>query len=282
MRNLRAVSDLIVPLNLTGRLASAYRAKDCRSLHDIIRYCHQKSIQYLFDLGDAASRKGMEVRRLRSKVPMDLRVLDLGGGLRDDAPKDGEILLEHVACRPMRELWLGMTDERVSWTTPRSVSARGFLSSILNYNFDQDVSMRRLGEPSYAFITSDYLNLNSRIGYHFSTVDARVTEDVARNHVSFRFVGGSTGIEQRSRRALLIERILKTLGFETDRTYDLVNARLRHRPAEEMYQALRLLGLLMGFVNHLDMELVSDEVMLEYEAAFLRGDYGYKGERARG
>lgn len=282
LRTLRAVSDLVVPLHLTGRLASGYRARDCRSLHDIIRYCHQKSVQSLFDLGDAAMRKGREARRLRSPVPMDCRVLDLGGGLRDDAPPDGDILLDHVACRPMVELWLGMTDPRLRWTTPRSVSARGFLSSVVNYNFDQDRSVRRMGDPSYVFITNDYVNLNSRIGYHFSTVDARVTDHVERNHLSFRFVGGSTGIEQRSRRGLLIERVLRARGFETDRTADLVNARTRHRPPDEMHEALRLVGLLMGYVNHLDMELVSDEVMHEYEAAFLRGDYGYKGERAGG
>lgn len=279
-RTLRSAAELIVPLNLTGRLSSGYRARDCKTLHDIVRYCHQKAIESLFEVGDAAKRSGAKVRRLRSPVPIDLMVLDLGGGLRGDISEDGDITLDDVLCKPMRELWKGMTDPRLQWTAPRSVSIRGFLASIVNYNFDQDLSVRRLGEPSYAFISADYLNLNSRIGYHFTTVDTRVTTQRERNYVSFRFVGGSTGIVQRSRRGMLIERILRAKGFEVDRQADLVNARLRHKEEQEMLEAIRCLGLLMGFVNHLDMDLVADAMVEEYEAAFLRGDYGYKGQRA--
>jgi pyruvate,water dikinase len=134
-----------------------------------------------------------------------------------------------------------------------------------------------MGEPSYAFVSDSYLNLNSRIGYHFSTFDAKVCERVEMNYASFRFVGGSTGIEQRSRRALLIERLLLAHGFETDCRADLVNARVRHLPAAAMEEALRLAGLVSGFVNHLDMALTSDSLMHSYEDEFLRGNYGFMG-----
>ncbi|MFH0900008.1 MAG: hypothetical protein V2A73_05195, partial [Pseudomonadota bacterium] len=81
--------------------------------------------------------------------------------------------------------------------------------------------------------------------------------------------------EQRSRRAILIERILRQHRFETDRRVDLVNARIRHLPAASMEERLVLLGLLTEYVNHLDMSLVSDRVLDEYEHAFLAGNYGY-------
>jgi pyruvate,water dikinase len=152
------------------------------------------------------------------------------------------------------------------------------MSALVNYNFDQDSRVRAMGEPSYAFISGDYLNLNSRVGYHFSTVDSRVGDVVESNYASFRFVGGSTGVEQRSRRAMLIQRLLAAHGFETDCKADLVNARLRHKPAAEMEAALTLVGLVTGFVNHLDMALTSDALVRLHEEKFMAGDYSFKGE----
>jgi pyruvate, water dikinase len=278
---LASVAAEIVPLTLRDRLASGYSAKRCRTLHDIIRFCHQATVEAMFDLGDRALRGREPLHRLLSEVPIDCRLFDLGGGLRAGVGS-GDVVLDDVTCRPMRSLWRGLIDPRLRWTTSRPVSLRGFMSAVVSYNFDQDSRTRSMGEPSYAFISADYLNLNSRIGYHFSTVDARVCEQVESNYASFRFVGGSTGIEQRSRRAVLIERLLAANGFETDCRADLVNARFRHRGAAEMAEALSLIGLLMGYVNHLDMALVSDEAMQTYEHAFLAGDYGFKGREGHG
>jgi pyruvate,water dikinase len=185
------------------------------------------------------------------------------------------VTLEQVTCRPLLALWSGMTDPRLCWWQERPVSLRGLVSALVNYNFDDDARLRRMGEPSFAFVAADYLNLNSRIGYHFATVDAKISEVPESNYAAFRFAGGSTGIDQRSRRAQLIERLLRARGFETDCRADLVNARLRHLPAADLEHALLTVGLLMGYVNHLDMALTSDQVMERYERAFLAGDYGY-------
>jgi pyruvate,water dikinase len=272
---LQAVAPLIIPLTLRDRFASGYSPRRCRTIHDIIRFCHQATIEAMFDLGDKALRHSRSVRRLVSQVPIDCRILDLGGGL--DPRTDGDsVEISEVACRPMRALWKGMTDPRLHWRQTRPVSLRGFMSAVVDYNFDLDARLRPMGEPSYVFVTADYMNLNSRIGYHFSTVDARVCDTIELNYASFRFVGGSTGIEQRSRRAVLIERLLAAGGFETDCRADLVNARIRHRPPGEMDRALFEVGLLMGYVNHLDMALVSDEIARKYEEAFLAGNYEFK------
>jgi pyruvate,water dikinase len=273
---LQSISELIIQLTLKDRYASGYAPQKCKTIHDIIRFCHQATIEAMFDLGDKQLRRGQSLRKLVSQVPIDCRVFDLGGGLatRND---DEEIVLEDVACRPMQHLWRGMTDPRMNWRQLKPVSLRGFMSAVMNYNFDQDSRMRPMGEPSYAFVTAEYLNLNSRIGYHFSTVDAHICNKIESNYVSFRFVGGSTGIEQRSRRATLLQRLLTESGFETDCRADLINARMRYRPAAEMDGALFQIGLLMGYVNHLDMALVSDEVMNQYVDAFWAGNYGFKG-----
>jgi pyruvate,water dikinase len=273
---LATVAKRIVPLTYRDRLASGYSPRRCKTLHDIIRYCHQATVEAMFDMGDRAVQRGQVVRRLISEVPIDCRVFDLGGGLREGVA-DHEIVLDDVSCVPLRALWRGMTDPRLPWRQERAVSLSGFISAMANYNFDQDSRTRNLGEPSYVFISADYMNLNSRIGYHFSTVDARIGDNVESNYASFRFVGGSTGIEQRSRRALLIQRLLAAHGFETDCRADLVNARVRHRPTDEIERSLVLVGLVITYVNHLDMVLTSDQVVRRYEEAFLAGDYGYNG-----
>jgi pyruvate,water dikinase len=277
VERLASVADLIVPLTLRDRLASGYSPRKCRTLHDMIRFCHQAAVEAMFALGDGALRQGTPVHRLVSTVPIDCRVFDLGGGLREGVGP-GDVKIEDVVSAPLRALWRGMTDPRLRWRMTRPVSVSGFLSAVVNYNYDQDVRVRAMGEPSYVFITADYMNLNSRVGYHFSTVDARVGEPVESNYASFRFVGGSTGVDQRSRRATLIQRILARHGFETDCKADLVNARMRHRPPEEMLRALVLVGLLTGFVNHLDMALTSDHLVTVFEEAFMEGRYGFKGE----
>jgi pyruvate,water dikinase len=272
---LRSVSRLIIPLTLRDRLASGYSPRKCKTIHDIIRFCHQATIEAMFDLGDKTLRSSRSLRRLVSPVPIDCRIFDLGGGLRPQT--DGaDITLQEVACRPMCELWRGMTDPRLHWNQARPVSLRGFMSAVVDYNFDLDARLRPMGEPSYAFVNAEYLNLNSRIGYHFSTVDARICDKIESNYASFRFVGGSTGIEQRSRRAMLIQRLLAARGFETDCRADLVNARIRYRSPEEMDEAVFTVGLIMGYANHLDMALISDKVMHAYLDAFLEGNYGYK------
>lgn len=277
LERLASVADFIIPLTLRDRLASGYSPRKCQTLHDMIRFCHQAAVEAMFALGDGALRQGTPVHRLVSKVPIDCRLFDLGGGLREGVGP-GDVTIEDVVSVPLLALWRGMTDPRLQWRMTRPVSLTGFLSAVVNYNYDQDVRVRAMGEPSYVFITSDYMNLNSRVGYHFSTVDAHVGEPVESNYASFRFVGGSTGVDQRSRRATLIQRILARHGFETDCKADLVNARLRHRPREEMLQALVLVGLLTGFVNHLDMALTSDHLVTVFEEAFMEGCYGFKGE----
>jgi pyruvate,water dikinase len=272
---LQSVAPLIIPLTMQYRYSSGYSPRKCKTIHDIIRVCHQATVEEMFDLGDNNLRRSRPLRRLVSSVPIDCRILDLGGGLRPDVTGD-TVVPDEVVCLPMRALWKGMTDPRLHWRQTRAISLRGFMSAVVGYNFDLDARLRPMGEPSYVFVTADYMNLNSRIGYHFSTVDARICDTIESNYASFRFVGGATGIEQRSRRALLIEQLLAARGFETDRHADLVNARIRHRPPEEMHEALFKVGLLMGYVNHLDMALVSDRVMIEYRDAFLAGNYEFK------
>ena len=68
-------------------------------------------------------------------------------------------------------------------------------------------------EQNLALISREYLHLSLRLGYHFNVVDTYLTDVPNDNYVYFRFLGGVTEMARRSRRAILLRRILERFGF---------------------------------------------------------------------
>jgi len=131
------------------------------------------------------------------------------------------------------------------------------------------------GAPPYAginlaVVTEDYLNLHLKLGYHYNLIDARMEPEAHHNHIYFRFVGGVTDPERRSRRARLLADILSRYHFKVDIKADLVLARLLHLPQEEIRRRLIALGQLVGFTRQLDMQLKSDEDIGLFLESFLQ------------
>ena len=83
-----------------------------------------------------------------------------------------------------------------------------------------------LGE-NLAIISSDYMNLSLRLGYHFSVIDAHLGSDEQRNYVYFRFAGGLADPERRARRATFIKDVLEAMDFKVAVKGDLVIGRLK-------------------------------------------------------
>ncbi|HEY9073209.1 MAG TPA: hypothetical protein VIN67_03665, partial [Desulfobaccales bacterium] len=107
-------------------------------------------------------------------------------------------------------------------------------------------------------------------GYHFNLIDSRMESDPHRNHIYFRFVGGVTDMTRRSRRALLLAKILARYDFKVDTKGDLVVARLLHLPQADMQERLKILGRLIGFTRQLDIQLRHDEDIPEFVEAFFQ------------
>ena len=78
---LQRLLDLISPLNLTDPNSTDFSPEKCRTVHDIIRYCHEISVRQMFNLGETIGRSRNAVR-LKVNIPIVLFALDLGGGLR--------------------------------------------------------------------------------------------------------------------------------------------------------------------------------------------------------
>ncbi|MEJ2690132.1 MAG: PEP/pyruvate-binding domain-containing protein, partial [Deltaproteobacteria bacterium] len=272
---LEAIRQLIVPLNLTDAFGPTFTIRECKSLHDIVRYVHEKGVLAMFEAGDQVLEKGGKaVHILESEVPFLVNIIDLGGGLRQEVEEKRRITPAAVLSLPFRALWDGIATPGLHWGPPPGGVNMG---SVMSKWLTDHKSARPVGMPNYAIISRDYLNLNARMDFHFAMIDSVCGPDRRDNYLRFRFKGGGTVIKQRQRRAFCIARILEEHGFYTDVQDDLINASLQGMPAEMTTEKLVVLGRLLGFTRLLEA-VMSDDLRVELVArAFLEGDYALKG-----
>jgi pyruvate, water dikinase len=266
-RLLRRILTRIAPLHLIDPQAQNFTPEGCQSVHDVIRFIHEKAVEELMDLPRFVKRfKGVRIFTLVSDIPLGLKVLDLGGGIDPDLVGT-RLLPENIRSLPLRALWEGLSRPGVWDTEPVPVDFQGMMSS-LTKTWAETPGATSVSGFNLAVISDTYMNLHLRLGYHFNLVDARMEPDPPRNHIYFRFVGGVTDITRRSRRAQLLEKILSQFHFKVDNKGDLVVAKVLHLPREDMEQRLQVLGRLVGFTRQLDIQLRSDEDIPEFVEAF--------------
>jgi pyruvate,water dikinase len=266
-RLLRRILARIAPLHLIDPQDPNFAPEGCQSVHDVIRFIHEKAVEELMDLPRFVKRfKGVRIFTLVSDIPLGLKVLDLGGGIAPEA-MGTKLLPEHIRSLPMRALWAGLSGPGVWSTEPVPVDFQGMMSS-LTKTWAETPGATTISGFNLAVISDTYMNLHLRLGYHFNLVDARMEPDPPRNHIYFRFVGGVTDLTRRSRRAQLLEKILSQFHFKVDTKGDLVVAKVLHLPREDMEQRLQVLGRLVGFTRQLDIQLRSDEDVPEFVEAF--------------
>jgi pyruvate,water dikinase len=272
------VHDLVLRLTLVDASAASFRAASCASIHDIVRLVHERALTAMFELGDRSARgRGRATRRLESAIPLDLEVLDLGGGVAPGAPPGRRVGPDQIVSVPFRALWRGVVDPRVSWAGRRTVDAAGFFSVMQNTVMQELGAMRRLGDRNYLVVAPEYLNLNARLAYHYAMLDAVVGDAPDNNSISFRFAGGGAGRARRDLRGRFLAQVLGALGFGVDRRGDLVNAWLRAATRAASEEALAQLGRLMACARQLDMLLGDEGAVVERARSFLAGDYARFG-----
>ena len=239
-----------------------------------MRYAHEKSYAEMFLLSDSLSENSGAgaASRLVSSVPLDLYVIDLGGGLKP--PHRPQVTPEDVTSVPFRHVLAGMLNPEVQARGPRPVNVRGFLSvmgqSMIGGN---QQAGERFGDRSYAIVSDRYLNFSSRVGYHYAILDTWCGDTVSKNYIRFEFAGGAAGDVQRSRRARCIGLILSELGFTIDVLHDRVRARFQKYPKLEICSHLDQLGRLLIMTRQMDMLMVSEAAVQTFAANFLNGEY---------
>jgi pyruvate,water dikinase len=276
---LRQVADRIVPLNLTDPGSPGFHPGACRTFHDIARFAHEKAFEEMFRMSDRVADLTHKAVRLDEKLPYELYLIDIGGGLRRSEATD-HVHAGDIVSEPMRTLLAGMTNPALRWWEPRGISLSGFfaVATELMMNPQYDGGQRRLGDRSYAIVAEAYCNFSSRIGYHFAAVDAYCSDSLTRNYVSFRFKGGAADDVRRARRCELIGEILRRLDFQIERSGDLINARLRKFPKEAILARLDQLGRLVVATRQLDMRMGPGPPVEWFVQAFFAGNYLFEPE----
>ncbi len=267
----KSISQLIIPLNLTDPDSANFSPENCETLHDVTRFAHEYAMREMFSIYESAETEGERAYPLKFPVPLNVHIIDLGGGLKVTENKK-EITPEDIKSRPLSSLIKGMTAPGVRWAGPLPIDLKGFTGLIISNIVDPGRTEGSLGGRSYAIISDCYLNFSSRLGYHFSRLDAYASEEINNNYINFDFRGGAADPVRRVRRARVVARILERMNFSVTLQNDNVLATIRKIPMESIFDLLTEIGRLMGAVRNADVTFVNDDNVEEFVEAFLSGD----------
>ena len=215
----------VAALNLIDPDASGFLPEGCRSVYDVVRYAHETAVREMFCLAGVPGQSLNPIKELRSRLPLGLRVLDLGGGLFPAARDRTEIIPDDITSTPLWALWMGFSQDDAA-----ASSGNGVLSG-------------------FAVIDESYAHLMLHLGGHFCAVDALCVDGGKENHVIMRVKGGGPYAE-RLLRLDFLRRTLAGLGFHVEVIGDLFEARLSGASGMDcngLRQRLVALGRLIGF-----------------------------------
>ncbi|MCL4502194.1 MAG: PEP-utilizing enzyme, partial [Deltaproteobacteria bacterium] len=270
---LKQVAEHIVPLRLVAPRSPDFDPEHCRSLHDLGRLVHELSYTEMFQISDLVAEKGGGAIKLEAPIPLDLYLIDLDGGLTPEAAELHRVTPDQIASAPLRALLKGMLHPDLRAREPRPIQLSGLLSVMREQLMRPPDIEERFGDRSYAIISDKYLNFSSRVGYHYSVLDAYVGRTVNKNYVTFSFKGGAADDLRRNRRVRAIALALLGLDFTVDVKADRVDARLQKYEAVVLEGKLDLLGRLLQFTRQMDMLMVSEASVELVAKNFLAGNY---------
>jgi pyruvate,water dikinase len=271
-RKLRYVINFISPLKLTEPQADSFVPEGSRSLHDILRFTHEKAVQEMFHMGDRRIRKIGGARKLITDIPMLFYVVDVGGGLRRGAGDKKTIKIDDILSAPMHAVLKGLSHPGIIWSTFTHFDWAEYDKIVMSGGI---ISPESPIFASYAVISRDYLNLNLRFGYHFVILDTICGDQAEDNYVLFRFSGGGAGFEKRSLRADLLSAILQRLGFLVDKKSDLIDGQLKGEEKKRVEHTLDMTGRLLGATRLMDMYLKDSAMVESYAEDFMNGRYHF-------
>jgi pyruvate,water dikinase len=263
---LQAALELISPLHLLDPDDVSFRPSSCRTLHDITRFCHEKAVREMFDFGRTHRFPKHASKQLHHNVPMQWWVLDLEDGFRREI-SGKYVRLEDITCRPMHAVWRGMV--AVPWEGPPALSGRGFASVLFEATANPALATpfrTKYTQQNYFMISSSFMNLQSRFGFHFAAVETVVGERDPENYLSFSFKGGAADIHRKAARVRMICDILERHGFAVAAREDHATARIAGLPAADMERHIEIVGYLIMHTRQLDMIMADPASVAHYRA----------------
>ncbi|MHB1014089.1 MAG: PEP/pyruvate-binding domain-containing protein [Desulfurivibrionaceae bacterium] len=267
LRILRRILRWVAPITLTDPTDADFKAENCSTFHDILRFAHEKAIDALIHFhAERGSREGVS-RLVRLPIPLKLRVIDLGSGLTPEASGAGEVSMEMLNSKPLIAILTGFLKDDQDVKESVVLGFKEIISGI-------GKPLALLTGSAYpgdnlGIIAEHYCNLCLRLGYHFNVVDAYMSPDPDNNYIYFRFAGGLAEKAKREWRARLISAILSGLDFKVERTGDLVIAKARNLDIPRMERVLIRLGELISFTRQLDVRMRDEAAIEEFFQRFL-------------
>jgi len=261
----------IAPLSLLDPHAPEFRPANVRTLHDITRFCHEMAVREMFAFGKNHRFPRYAAKQLHYNVPMQWWVLDLDDGFSSEI-KGRYIHLEEIACAPMHALWDGMV--AVAWDGPPAMSRSGLASVLFEATRNPALATpfkKPYAHRNYFMVSQNFMNLQSRFGFHFSTVEVLAGERDSENYLVFSMKGGAADIERRTARAQLIADILANRGFGMTVIEDMVTARASALPQEVVLELVKIVGYLLMHTRQLDM-VMGDQPSVDHYRAKLEAD----------
>ena len=131
-RKKRQILRYISPLHLVDPLMEDFTVEGCRTIHDVLRFMHEKSVTELID---EARQRGVNTNsqatvRLELPIPAALMVVDIGGGINLANGKD-KAGIKQVSSLPLASILKGMTYPGVWHSETVSLNVSDFLSSMV-------------------------------------------------------------------------------------------------------------------------------------------------------
>ncbi len=269
---LNEILEAISPLNLTDPEASEFSPQGCRTLHDVIRFAHEKAVTEMFNLSELADGSVVS-RRMRANIPLALHFIDLGGGLEPGLTDCDEILPEHIRSRPMAALWRGLSHPGITWSGAVGISARNVMALMAGSIGPENRA--RPGIDSYALGTEDYLNLSVKFGYHYANLEALASDDPSANTIALQFAGGAGTGEGKALRIAFLGRVLEQLGYTVSVQGDLLRASLNELDAQSTEEVLDQTGRLLASTRLLDLAIGSRAEVDRLAERFFKGHYDF-------
>ncbi|MEK6743528.1 MAG: PEP/pyruvate-binding domain-containing protein [Nitrospirota bacterium] len=270
-RRMRRVLDLVSPLHLTDPGDPSFSPEGCKTVHDIIRYAHEQAVRSMFGLTDEADV--VRSIELKAKIPLELRLIDLGGGLNQGLTTCHEVTPELVQSVPFLAIWKGFSHPGVSWEGGIGLNMSKMLT-LLSASATSEFGPAP-GGVSYAIVSGEYMNLSAKFGYHFATVDAFVGGNSVQNYVSLQFSGGAGSYFGKSLRIAFLGSVLRKLGFQVKLRGDLIEGSITDYDRPALEAKLDQMGRLLASSRLLDMALSNQADVERMTEAFFKADYDF-------
>jgi pyruvate,water dikinase len=252
---LREVARLILPLNLTDPEAASFKPETCATYHDITRFAHEMSVRDMFDFGSRSGLASQTSKQLVCEVPMQWWVVNLDDGFSRPVA-ERFVNLADIVSQPMLAIWAGIV--AVPWAGPPPASARGMMNIFFEATMNPELAEGGAGgfnERNVFMISKRYACLNSRFGFHFTTIESMLTDADFDSYAGFKFSGGAADENRRVLRAELIGEILERFDFQTKLRGDNLFAKAESRRHGFILDRLRILGYLLVHTRQLDMAI---------------------------